>query len=41
MANEYLTKSDIINWINDWANNNPNQTIELSSQLKNKFKGEM
>ena len=28
MANEYLTKSDIINWIGDWANNNPNRTDE-------------
>ena len=29
MANDTLTKSDIINWIDDWANNNPNRTDEV------------
>lgn len=26
MADEYLTKSDIIDWIEDWTNKNPNAT---------------
>lgn len=36
MANEYLTKTDIITWIENWAKNNPNPTeADIANFAKN------
>ena len=36
MVNEYLTKTDIITWIENWAKNNPNPTeADIATFAKN------